>query len=68
MKIQVLSDQSLQDLHSLIREALCADDAAPKNERPYGVREFPDWKKQADAFEAELAKRGIAFAKIDWAN
>jgi hypothetical protein len=49
MNIPQLSDQSLQDLHSLIREALRADDGMQKDKKIYGVREYPDWRKQADA-------------------
>jgi hypothetical protein len=65
MNIPDLSNQSLQDLHTLIREALVSDDAA-KDAKPYGVREYPDWKKQADEFEAEMTSRKISFNKIEW--
>ena len=66
MNIPGLTDQSLKDLHTLIREALESDDAAPKNAKPYGVREYPDWKRQGDAYEAEMTSRKIQFEKLKW--
>ena len=66
MNIIILSNESLQDLHALIREALEMDDAAPKGEKPFGLRDHPDWKKQADEYEAEMAFRRVWFRKIDW--
>ncbi|MGO8954969.1 MAG: hypothetical protein ACLPWS_01115 [Rhodomicrobium sp.] len=66
MNIPGLSDQSLRDLHKLIREALAKDDASTTGAKAYGVREYPDWKRDADAFEAEMTARGISFDKIDW--
>jgi hypothetical protein len=65
MDIQKLTDGSLKDLHALIKEALARDDANPGAET-YGVRKYGDWRKQADAFEAEMAKRGIDFDPIRW--
>lgn len=65
MNIKNLSDQSLSDLHELIREALEKDDASTGGKQ-FGVREYPDWKKQADDFEAELANRKKGFKPIDW--
>lgn len=66
MNILELTDQSLKDLHSLIGEAMVADDAASTGPKPYGVRETSDWKRQADAFEAEMKKRGVSFKELDW--
>jgi hypothetical protein len=65
MNIPGLMDQSLRDLHALIAECLAADDNAP-GERPFGVREYRDWRRQADAFEAELRTRNLAFNPIQW--
>ncbi len=66
MKIKGLTDKSLEDLHKLIYKALEEDDAAPAGQKPYEVREHYGWKKQADAFEAEMDRRGIAHQKIKW--
>jgi len=65
MNIPDLSDELLRALHRLIHEAL-SDDASPDGAKSYGVREYPDWKRDADAFEAEMTKRGIPFDPIDW--
>src|SRR2546430_1684661 len=64
---QTLSDQSLKDLHSLIAETLAADDALPRNKKKWGVRDYPDWKRQSDDFEAEMTKRKLAFTPTKWA-
>lgn len=68
MNVPELTDASLLDLHPLIRECLAADDGSPKDKKRYGVREYPDWRRQADAFESELTKREISFTKIDWSK
>jgi hypothetical protein len=36
--------------------------------RPFGVREYPDWRKQAGVYEAEMKKRHIVFEHIEWAK
>ena len=66
MDIPGLSDQSLHDLHSLIAETLSADDALPKDKKRWGVREYPDWRDQADAFEEEMKKRKLPYTPIKW--
>ncbi len=66
MNINELSTQSLHDLHSLIREAVKTDDAVTNGVKRYGVRDYPDWQRQAEAFEEELSKRNIPFEKIQW--
>jgi len=66
MNIPGLTDQSLKDLHVLISETLAADDKLPPGKKKWGVREYPDWRRQADAFEAEMKKRRIAFDPIKW--
>ncbi len=66
MNIPGLSDQSLRDLHVMIREAMESDDATAFGPKPFGVRANPDWRRQADAFEQEMQTRGILFDEIDW--
>ncbi|MDI9847828.1 hypothetical protein QM467_07150 [Rhodoblastus sp. 17X3] len=66
MNIPELSDQSLRDLHDLIQEAMKTDDQSQSVEKPYGVRSFPAWRRQADQFEAELEKRALPYEKINW--
>jgi hypothetical protein len=66
MNIPSLSDGSLRDLHDCIREAMEADDNCANPPKPYGVRIHSDWRLQADAFETEMAKRGITFTALTW--
>jgi hypothetical protein len=66
MDIPGLSDDSLLALHRCVAEALAADDASPaaSGDKPYGVRQHSDWRKQADGYEAELRARRLAFTPI----
>jgi hypothetical protein len=70
MNIPGLSNHALIALHQLIAEAQAADDAATaaQRRRPFGVREYPDWRKQAGMYEAEMKKRHIGFKRIEWAK
>lgn len=65
MIVPALTDEAIQAMHALIAKALAEDDASTENPR-FGVRQFPDWKAQADEFEAEMLKRELAFTPIDW--
>jgi hypothetical protein len=53
-------------LHTTIAKALAEDDALPANAKTYGMREYPDWRHQADDIEAELTSRGETFTPIAW--
>jgi hypothetical protein len=66
MNIKGLSTNGLVLLHTTIAKALAEDDALPANAKKYGVREYPDWREQADAIEQELATRKEAYAPIRW--
>jgi hypothetical protein len=70
MNIPGLTNHALMALHQLIGEAQAADDAvaAARRRRPFGVRDYPDWRKQAGAYEAEMGKRHIVFKHIEWRN
>ena len=70
MNIPGLTNRALMALHQLIAEAQAADDAAAAAERrrPFGVRDYPDWRKQACAYEAEMKKRHIGLKRIEWAK
>lgn len=60
-----LSTATLKDFHDAIRRCLDEDDSTPQGEmKPYGVREYPDWKEQLDSIEAELLKRSETFSPI----
>ena len=66
MNIKGLSTNGLNLLHTTIAKALAEDDAPPANAKKYGVREYPDWRQQADAIETELASRKEGYAPIAW--
>ena len=61
-----LSTNSIRTLHRKISECLAKDDSKPDGQKLYKVRELPDWKQQADIFEAALKKRGIDYEPIQW--
>lgn len=60
-----LSTATLKDLHDVIRQCLSEDDATPQGQmKPYGVREYPDWKGQLDNIEAVLSFRSESYTPI----
>jgi hypothetical protein len=63
MNIPGLTNHALIALHQLIAEAQAADDAATAAQRwrPFGVREYPDWRKQAGVYEAVPSHAKIKF-------
>jgi hypothetical protein len=65
---QAFTSDSLTMMYEGIRCALAADDALDGDQRdpPFRVRETPDWKKHSADLEAEMLKRGMIFAVIDW--
>ena len=66
MNIKGLSTNGLKLLHETIARALAEDDALPANGKIYGVREYPDWRAEADEIESELAARGEVFNPVTW--
>lgn len=66
-RIPLFSTAGLLKMHGALQEALNDDDnLAPDAAKVYGVRQFPDWHIWADALEAELAHRQVAFAPVVW--
>jgi hypothetical protein len=60
-----LSTETLKDFHAAIQKCLAEDDATPQGQmKPYGVREYPDWKEQLDNIEAELSRRSESYTPI----
>jgi hypothetical protein len=54
-------------LYERIRACLAyEDELSPDIERPYGVRQHSDWRKQAEQFESVLDKIGYSYKKIQW--
>jgi hypothetical protein len=57
----------LLKMHLAVINALKADDATPPGqEKIYGVRTYPDWRKWSDSLEAELTERNVQFNKVPW--
>lgn len=57
-------------MYEAIRGALAADDAlhCVGAETRFRVRETPDWRKHAANLEAEMLRREMHFAVIDWSE
>ena len=65
--IPLYSTNALMMFHDSIRKGLAHEDSFPEQgNHPYGYREHPDFKWQADAIELELANRNQEFEEIDW--
>ena len=67
MNIPGFSNNGLLMMHDGIKQSLAADDNTPAGkDKPYGVREFADWKQMSDAIESELKSRGVNFQAVPW--
>ncbi len=65
--IKKMSTRGLKAMQLAIRDLLIKEDNQSASEaKVYGLREFSDWKTQADEMEAELDARGEVFTKISW--
>jgi hypothetical protein len=61
------SDNAVRSMHNAIRTSLAIDDSVPAvSAKPYGVREYSDWKVWRDELEATMKDRGLPFAPITW--
>lgn len=63
---RALRAETLFNMHGLIRDGVAREDALPESERRHGFRRHSDFKEQADAFEAIMRERAIAFTPISW--
>ena len=66
MDLKASSTNAVKGLHQAIRNARSADDSHAGPDKPYGVREYPDWRQWSDALEAELVSRGEPFEPMNW--
>ncbi len=67
MNVPGFSTNGLLMMHGGVVKALSEDDATLGGEdKPYGVREFPDWRALSDAIESELTVRNVSFVPIAW--
>jgi len=65
--IRGLSLNGLKERHKAVFDAVATDDSIPTgHDKPFGVREFPDWKTLSDQLEAELTKRKEPFHQVPW--
>ena len=65
--ITKMSTPGLKGMQRAIHDRLVEEDAQPQErEKIYGVREFSDWKDQADEIEAELDRRNEGGTKVPW--
>jgi hypothetical protein len=65
--ITKMSDNGLRAMQRAIRDRLLEEDELPEGqEKVYGLRQFNDWKIQADEIESELDRRGACYDKIPW--
>jgi len=67
MNIPGFTTKALEGFHRAINDALAKDDATPHGQdKPYGAREYPDWRQTSDEIEAELTTRNVPFTPIQW--
>lgn len=67
MDVGKLSSAGLKKLHEAVHRAMEIDDKTPPSQdKPFGVRQFSDWKQWSDELEAELQRRNIQFTKVKW--
>lgn len=65
--ITKMSTRGLKGMQRAIHDRLIEEDKQPQGqEKIYGLREFADWRDQADEIEAELDRRHEVYAKVPW--
>ena len=65
--ITKMSAGGLKGMQRAIHDRLVEEDGQPQGQpKIYGVREYPDWREQAEQIEAELDARGETYTKIPW--
>ena len=70
MNYQAFTNHSLTMMYNGVRGALAADDALSDlgAECKFRVRQTPGWIVHAASLEAEMLKRKMFFALIDWSE
>lgn len=66
MNIELLSTAALRMLQAGLLRAMATDDALPKGQKPYLIREYADWRSPADRIENELWSRSERFVPLAW--
>lgn len=62
--IQGVTTSSLRIFQRSIHDRLVDEDSGVTD--IYGVRQYADWRQQADEIEAELDRRGEVYTKVPW--
>jgi len=61
------SDNAVRAMHNAIRTCLAIDDSVVgSGPKPYGVREYSDWRVWRDELEGAMTDRGLQFQPITW--
>jgi hypothetical protein len=67
MDMRKLSNSGLTTLHNAIHDALKTDDETPPDvDKPFGVRQFADWRDWGQWLETELTARKLSFVPVRW--
>jgi hypothetical protein len=68
MDYGAFTNDSLAMMYFGARGALAADDELNRlgEDARFRVRDTAEWRKHADALEAEMLKRGMVFDLIEW--
>jgi hypothetical protein len=67
MNIPGFSTNGLLTMHHSIADALSVDDNTDEGQpKPYGVREYKDWREMCNQLEAELTARNAKYSKVQW--
>jgi hypothetical protein len=57
-------DEELRELHTALWEAVRVDQLWAPSSRRIATRSFPDWRRQCQAVEAEMSRRGLPFDSL----
>lgn len=61
------STDGLLMMHKALRDTFDKDESIQdREEKPYGVRRYADWRQWSDALESALTARGESFDPVPW--
>jgi hypothetical protein len=68
MNFVFLPNESLEILHTAVRNALFKDESPMSESKGpmYGVRSNSDWPEWSNRLEVEMSKRDMTFDSIPW--
>ena len=65
-KVIILAMKNINEPRIVSKKSAIMSESDAK--QVWDVSLYPDWRKQARAFEAEMKKRGLIFKRIRWAK